>query len=119
MKIQRLLVCLTTLGLFTSCQSRPQKETASIIDEPTSIIQQWYGPDHFDPPKETPAEDSSNAPVTPAGSVFSKEFLETHPMDAVPEQDSFFSHYLFHDISEIDSSSKNVTQTLEEPSSED
>ncbi len=108
MKFYPLLFSLAALGLL-SCQSRSTKEPVSISEEPKSIIYQWYGPNHFDPPNDTDNCDDQNlqnpSNTTPAGNIFSKQFIEQHRLNSMPEPESFFSHYLFQDASDIEMAS--------------
>jgi len=106
MKKCRYLFLLLPL-FIASCQPYAHKKTASIIDEPRSMIQEWYGPDHFENTsdnesnqKDNSCSDSSSG-FTPAGSIFSKELLDQHSLDSLPKQESFFSHYLFRDDTDL------------------
>lgn len=104
MKKLSIFCVVLQIGLLTSCH-RPQQTQTNVIEEKSSLIQTWYGKDHFDTPQAEASQESSDATpsqfLTPGGMVTPPPSMQTESTLTEQHVENFFSQFVF-DSPQID-----------------
>lgn len=95
---KHLFFTLFATMLLTACQNKKQ-QNVSIIEEKKSLIQNWYGSEHFTVEKtqDTEEEEDTTSFMTPGGKVMNTPNPPSSTQPAPSVKESFFSHYLFEE----------------------